>query len=343
MIKEIKLTEEKVSEISKAIKNITVCTIGDVCLDLYLFADMKLSLLSRETPHYPLPVVKEVCSPGGGGNVINNIAALGVKKIIPVSLIGNDWRGFLLTTYLKEHGIDAETIVRSDNLITPCFMKPMRMGISSVVYEDPRLDFENRSPMTSEDEAKVLEAFDKAASVADIIAVSDQVRCGVITDKIRERISYWAGIKPVIMDSRENSAFYKNVIAKPNEVEAAFAIGKDITNLDMTTEELAEVASELQKKNKCPLIVTLGERGAFWCDDEGITLAPTIKAEDPIDIVGCGDTFLSACSCAYAAGATGPEAIAFGNLASGVTVKKIGTTGTATCEEIMAKFKEYYK
>ena len=36
-----------------------VCLIGDFCLDLYWLADMRRSELSRETPHYPLPVVEE--------------------------------------------------------------------------------------------------------------------------------------------------------------------------------------------------------------------------------------------------------------------------------------------
>ena len=36
----------------------------------------------------------------------------------------------------------------------------------------------------------------------------------------------------------------------------------------------------------------------------------------------------------------GGEALAFANLASGVTVKKIGTTGTASPAEIIQKFEE---
>ncbi|MBQ3424214.1 MAG: hypothetical protein IJH38_03340 [Clostridia bacterium] len=32
-----------------------VALIGDLCLDMYWRADMRLSELSRETPHFPLP------------------------------------------------------------------------------------------------------------------------------------------------------------------------------------------------------------------------------------------------------------------------------------------------
>lgn len=340
MLNQVLLSEETLRKIIAGIKDVTVCAVGDVCLDLYLFSDMKLSLLSRETPHYPLPVVREVASPGGGGNVINNIKALGVKKLLPVSLIGEDWRGYILSTYLEEHGFDTRYILKSKNYITTCFCKPMRMGISDVVYEDPRLDFENRSPMSAEDEERVIAALKEASAEADIVVVSDQVRFGVVTEKVRQTISEIAARKPVVMDSRENSAFYSGVIAKPNEVEAAFLIGRDITGLELSTEELAQIGCDLQKKNNCPVIVTLGSRGALWCTEDGAVLAPTVKAEPPIDIVGAGDTFMSAFSCAYAAGISGEYAVAFANLASGVTVKKLGTTGTASPEEILDKFKE---
>lgn len=342
MLKEIKLTEQRVKEISDSLKNVKIATIGDICLDYYVYGDMKISELSRETPHHPLPIVKEVYSLGGGGNVVNNIKALGVGKLLPVSIIGNDWRGFMIEKILKENGFDCSHIIKSYNFTTTCFLKPMRMGISKVVYEDPRLDFTNRNNISEEDEEELLKHIDEACKEADVIAVSDQLKNGIVTDKVRERISYWAKTKKVIVDSRENATKYEGVIVKPNEVEAAFAIGRDISNLNLTIDDYANIGHELHLKNKCPAIVTLGELGALWCDEDGETLAPTIKAKDPIDIVGAGDTFMSAMASAYGTGISGQEAIAYGNLASGVTIKKIGTTGTATKEEILEKFKEYY-
>ena len=340
MLPTVRLNEEKLREIVEKIKDVTVCTVGDVCLDLYLYADMKLSLLSRETPHHPLPIVEERSTPGGGGNVVNNVQALGVKRLLPVSLLGEDWRGYLLEGYFRRHGFDTTYILKSTDYITTCFCKPMRMGISDVVYEDPRLDFENRRPMLPADEERLIAALREAAAQSDIVVVSDQVRCGVITARVREVLTEIAREKPVVMDSREHTAYGKGIIAKPNEVEAALLLGRDITGLHMETEELAEIGRDLQRKNDTPVIVTLGARGALWCEDGQVTLAPTVPAEPPLDIVGAGDTFLAAFCCAYAAGFDGAEAAAFGNLASGVTVKKVGTTGTASPAEIMAKLQE---
>ena len=70
---------------------------------------------------------------------------------------------------------------------------------------------------------------------------------------------------------------------------------------------------------------------------------PANRVEPPIDIVGAGDTFLSGFGCALASGATIDVAARIAALASSVTVKKIGTTGTASREEIQAAFEDNNK
>ena len=339
-MKEVTLTRQEVVDVLEKIRQVKVFLVGDICLDLYWRADMKKSRLSRETPHYPLPIVDETYTPGAGGNVLNNIHALDVENVTCISAIGSDWRGFLLTSWMKEHGIDTSNLITRDTGVTPCYCKPLRMGISDVVYEDPRLDFENDQPLSSQAETQILEALEIAAEHADIIAVSDQFLYGVITPKIRQQLCQLSDKIPVVVDSRDRITDYSGVIVKPNEVEAAAAIGRDISGLDLSVEDYAQVAVDLAKKNDRPVIVTLGALGALWCESE-CTFAPAVKAKPPVDIVGAGDTFLSAFCCAYAACKDGAKAVAFANLASAVTVKKIGITGTATPEEILKKWEEY--
>jgi len=339
-VEKIKITEQKVEAILRAIQEVSVSTVGDLCLDYYLFADMKRSILSRETPHYPLPVVREAASPGGGGNVIQNIKALGVKSVLPVSVIGKDWRSYLLKELFHQQGITTDTIAESEALVTNCYIKPMRMGISDVMYEDPRLDFENRAPLSRKDEDHLIDVLRETANKTDILVVSDQMHFGVITPRVRKVISGIGKHMPVIADSRENAGFYSDVIIKPNEVEAAALVGRVVQDRELNIDELIEIGLSLQKKNQCPVIITLGERGALWLEDGKASLAPTAKADPPVDFVGAGDTFISAFSAAFAAGFSGAEAACFANLASGVTVKKIGTTGTASPEEILMKYRE---
>ena len=61
----------------------------------------------------------------------------------------------------------------------------MMKGISDVVYEAPRLDFENYTPLGRKTETDLLEALEQAAGEVDVLCVSDQMEFGCITPGIR--------------------------------------------------------------------------------------------------------------------------------------------------------------
>ena len=67
---------------------------------------------------------------------------------------------------------------------------------------------------------------------------------------------------------------------------------------------------------------------------------PAYPVSEPMDIVGAGDSTSAGLACAVAAGARLEEAAAFGNLVASITVRQIGTTGTATPEQIRARWRE---
>jgi sugar/nucleoside kinase (ribokinase family) len=60
----------------------------------------------------------------------------------------------------------------------------------------------------------------------------------------------------------------------------------------------------------------------------------------PIDIVGAGDATMAGIVMALCSGATVPEAAQIGCLAAGVTIQQIGTTGTASREQIAALWQQ---
>lgn len=314
------------AEILKKIETVRVCVLGDVCLDIYWHADMKKSRLSRETPHFPLPVVKERFSLGGGGNVMANVSALHVQAMLPVSVIGRDWRAWPVKECFSALGCPQTYLIEDPARVTPCYAKPLRGGISDVVYEDPRLDFENASPLSAETEQKVLQALVAAAKKANVIAVSDQLEYGVVTPAVREVLCELGKMMPVIVDSRDRISLYRNVIVKPNEVEAASVCPASSPE---------DAAVLLSARTRAPAIVTLGENGAVWSEKGLPVRVPAVRVAPPVDPVGAGDTFLAAFAAAYAAGVPGADALRFASLASAVTVQKIGQTGTASPDEIL--------
>ena len=335
MIK-MEVEKDKLRYMLERIKNIRIGVVGDGCLDIYWDADMRVSELSRETPHYPLPVVKERIYLGGGGNVAANVRSLEADAVYMLSLIGRDWRGDCLMSKLAEWGIHTRFMLADDNWVTPAYCKLMRRGYSDVVYEDPRIDFENRAAITDQQEAFILDSLAALSNEVDVIIVCDQFRYGIISEQIRAELEKLAGQgRKIIVDSRSRISLFQHVIIKPNEIEAMMALDSGYISGEADLESIACGAVKLYEQNKAPVIITMGNKGALWYAGENLYLAEGIPVEPPIDIVGAGDTFLAAFSCAYGAGFSGPESIAFANLASSVVIKKIGTTGTVVPDEMI--------
>ena len=324
---------------SKGIGTARIGIIGDFCVDIYWHADMTRSELSRETPHYPLPVINERMSLGAAGNVAANISALHPGSIRAISVYGDDWRGKALLDLLEKAGIDTSCFVLCRERFTNAYCKPMRHGISEVVYEDPRLDFENYEPISAEAEERIIENLYSVIGEVDILCVSDQFRYGVVTEKVRNEINKLAenGYK-IVVDSRYNIGKYSHCILKPNEVECWRAVYGNEGYLNADTNEFICAADALAQKNSSSVFCTLGEKGSYVTDGSAHFRIAARKVEGPVDICGAGDTSLSAFACAVSAGLTMKEAAEFAGLASGVTVRKIGQTGTASLEEIINSF-----
>ncbi len=316
------------------IDNISIGVLGDLALDIYWYADMKKSELSRETPHYPLPVVREVMSLGAGGNVTANIAALKPGKLFVGGICGDDWRGEILKKRLEDIGADTSGLIVEPGRFTQAYCKPMRMGISDVIYEDPRLDFAAVDAPSAETEAKILQWLDAVDGTLDALCVCDQFKNGVIMEAVLERLCRMK--TPVFVDSRYKiGKFAVNGVLKPNEDEcraALASLGQPVP------EEAADMARMLAKTTGANVLLTLGEAGSLYVSakDEDIIATSAAPCEGPLDICGAGDTSMAAFACCLAAGASPADAARTAVSASAVTIKKIGMTGTAAREEILA-------
>ena len=336
------ITPERLDTLLTKMASVKALSIGDLCLDVYWFADMTKSELSRETPHHPLPIVRESYSAGAGGNAVVNLAALN-PQVAPIGVVGCDWRGECLLAALKQAGVSTDRIIRSENHITNAYCKPMRIGYAGVPTEDPRLDFEMRKPLDKETEDALLETLEKAVPEAQLLCVSDQFTYGCITPRVREAINRYAanGLLTVV-DSRDRIKEYRHAILKPNEIECARALGLPDATLseEASEDELLSAATALASLCDASVCLTLGKRGSLFVNGGKAVRAASVFTPPPVDTVGAGDTFLSALSLALAAGAEPYEAALLGALASSVSVGKLHTTGSATAEEIRARYTE---
>ena len=309
---------------------VKVAVIGDFCLDVYWYADMTKSVLSRETPHFPLPVQREKMSPGGAGNVAANITALDVEKVYAIGVIGDDWRGECLRGTLAQSNVDTSALCVCKNRFTNTYIKPMKYGYSGECAEQARLDFEGEYAIDEQTEKQILAVLEEVALKVDVICVCDQMKFGCITEKVREKIcTLGASGKTVFVDSRDRIALYKNVIIKPNDIEASRAVDGKVEDACTNAEKLSAITGR-------NTIVTCGENGCVVCENGKVSEIPAFIREGEIDFCGAGDTFLSALAAFTAGGFSLCDAARFANAASSVTVHKVGTTGTASRKEIFS-------
>ncbi len=334
------LTHTRLLALLAVLPHARVGVVGDACLDVYWEADMTRSRLARENPHFILPVMTERLSPGGGSNAAACVAALGAATAM-LGVVGADWRGRELRRLIAEAGIDTAHLLTAEDRLTTAYCKPLRKGLSDVVYEDPHLYFENQTPTPPVLEALLLEHLEALLPTVDALLVADYQYYGIVTPAVCARLCRAAaeGV-PVVVDSRDRIGDYRGVILKPNEVEAWAMLGRAGSPHEATDADLAEAAQQLAARRGGPVCLTLGGKGCLWVEGDTATAVPAQPAVPPIDTVGAGDCFGAALTTALATGANGIEAAALANLAAGVVVKKIGTTGTATRAEMLQKYEE---
>lgn len=322
----------EIKELLSRIDRVKIGVIGDFCIDVYWHADMKKSELSRETPHFPLPVYKEQVYLGAAGNVAANIAALKPEKVFVCGIRGDDWRGMLMESEFARIGVDTAGMICEKNRMTNAYCKPIRHGLSDTVYEDPRLDFFADRPISAESEERIISEFKKMTEQVDVVCVCNQFENGVITENIRALIGELGKSgKKIVVDSRNNIGKFQFVTVKPNETEFCRAFGVNA----LESEQYETYAFNFANAKHCRVLLTLGADGCLYCDGKTATRVPAKKVEGPIDICGAGDTFNSAFSCMFATGCDPVICAEIAAAASAVTVKKIGVTGTATREEIL--------
>ncbi|HIQ06482.1 MAG TPA: sugar kinase [Anaerolineae bacterium] len=336
------LSREQLERILAALPNVRIAVVGDFCLDAYWYADMTLAELSRETPRFPRPVIREQYTPGGAGNVTANLCALGVSRVLAITVMGEDWRGRILRDELAARGVDLDGVIVSPDRVTAAYVKPVLRGYESE-QEDARLDFENRIPLPPVLETEIIARLEKYLPELDALIIADQMARGVISDQVREALNQLAERFPqtlFLTDSRSHIGEFRGMVLKPNRMEALAAVGstQDPRAADLNT--LIAAGQELACRTNRPIYVTLSQEGALLCTPEGWQRLPGIPTPPPIDPVGAGDAFAAALAAGLAAGALPAEAGLLANLAAAVTVKKLNQTGTASPAEIRARYED---
>jgi len=324
------MTRDRLTELLRRFPSLAIAVVGDLFLDKYLDVDPLLSERSLETGLEARQVVGVRNSPGAAGTVAANLKALGVGVVHTVGFVGCDGEGFDLLRALRSRGIETGHVFTSQGMRTPTYMKPMVVG-----REMERLDIQNRKPPSRKLQGKVVRALEKEAPRLNGIMVSDQCthEFGLVSAWVRERLMDLAKDFPaltILVDSRWRIGEFRGVSVKPNASEAASALGYEVT-----ADKAVTAANQLRARGALRAFVTLGADGIAFSGEDGEGVAPAPPAPGEIDIVGAGDAAAAGMLCALCAGASTQEAAELANLCAGVTLRKLGTTGTASPREVM--------
>src|SRR4030043_497588 len=101
----------RLQKILDDISPVKIVVVGDFCLDAYWFVDETMSEISIETNLTTRPVSKQRYSLGGAGNVVNNLAAMGIKDIRAFGVIGTDPFGTEMVRIMRNTGINTENLL----------------------------------------------------------------------------------------------------------------------------------------------------------------------------------------------------------------------------------------
>jgi D-beta-D-heptose 7-phosphate kinase/D-beta-D-heptose 1-phosphate adenosyltransferase len=307
---------------------VRILVVGDLMLDRFVWGRVE-----RISPEAPVPVVhvtREDARPGGAGNVVSNVRALGGKAAVS-GLVGDDGAGKLLTRMLADLGATTSGLVVDRH--RPTIEKTRIIAHHQQVV---RLDREDAGDDgAARAGARVRDHVLRERARADVIVLSDYNK-GVIGAELLDALAAAHRRDPfrwVVDPKRENFARYRRVsLVKPNREEAAAASGIPIHDRASLRRAGARLLDQWEAE---AVLISRGEEGmALFKRGGSVEEFPTV-AREVFDVTGAGDTVIATCALALGAGGTPEEATVLANHAAGVVVGKIGTA-TVTAQELRA-------
>jgi D-beta-D-heptose 7-phosphate kinase/D-beta-D-heptose 1-phosphate adenosyltransferase len=318
----MRVSRRRLEALVRRFADVRVLVVGDLMLDQFIWGRVH-----RISPEAPVPVVHvtaEELRPGGAGNVISNIAALG-GRAGACGIVGRDAAGVRLVRALRALRAATDGIVVSGHGETTA-----KTRIIAHRQQVVRLDRERAAPADGASARRVRDFVLRQHARYDVLVVSDYGK-GTIGRELlaalaeaRRRHEFTWLVDP----KQPNFDHYRRAsLMKPNREEASAAAGveiRDAASLRAAGERL------LARWEADAVLISRGEEGMALFKRAAHGRAATEEAfptvaREVFDVTGAGDTVLATCALALGAGGTLEEATVLANHAAGVVVGKVGT------------------
>ncbi|HUB13264.1 MAG TPA: D-glycero-beta-D-manno-heptose 1-phosphate adenylyltransferase [Acetobacteraceae bacterium] len=300
----------------RRLANTSVLVVGDVMLDRYIYGD--ITRISPEAPVPILSVTREIGLPGGAGNVVRNLTAMGAAVAF-ISVLGDDQTGSDLTALVGgQPGVEPWLLVQGGRTTT---LKTRYVAAGQQLF---RADREETAPIHPKLAERMVRIASDAMAATSVTVLSDYgkgVLAGDVPGKLVE-MARKAGRRLIVDPRGPDHARYAGAdVIVPNRIDLAEA-----TDMPVDTEQaIVAAATALRSRHGFgAVVVTRGNDGMTLVDDAGARHFPA-EAAEVYDLSGAGDTAVATLAASVAGGSDIETAVRLANLAAGVVVGKAGT------------------
>ncbi|HEV7268523.1 MAG TPA: D-glycero-beta-D-manno-heptose-7-phosphate kinase [Falsiroseomonas sp.] len=313
------MPEIPVGELTEAVrllKRASVLVVGDAMLDRYVYGQVER--VSPEAPVAVLAVEREVAMPGGAGNVVRNLTALGAAVAF-VSVVGDDQAGSDLTGLIGgQPNVEPWLLVQGGRATTT------KTRFIAAGQQLMRADHEMAGPIHPRLAERLVRIAADAVAATTVMVLSDYNK-GVLSGDTAQRLitsARNAGRRVVVDPKGIDYARYAGAdLITPNRAELKLATGMPVD----TEAALVAAAQRLQADhNFGAVLVTRSEDGMTLVEGDQVRHFPA-EAAEVHDVSGAGDTVVAVVAAGLAAGLAPPVAARLSNIAAGIVVGKVGT------------------
>jgi D-beta-D-heptose 7-phosphate kinase/D-beta-D-heptose 1-phosphate adenosyltransferase len=263
------MPEIPVGDLAEAVRQLrraSVLVVGDAMLDRYVYGRVQ-----RVSPEAPVPVVaveREVAMPGGAGNVVRNLTALGAAVAF-VSVVGDDQAGSDLTGLIGgQPGVEPWLLVQGGRATTT------KTRFIAAGQQLLRADHEQPAPIHARLAERMVRIAADAVAATTVMVLSDYQK-GVLAGDTAQRLiaaARAAGRRVVVDPKGTDYARYAGAdLVTPNRAELAMATGLPVEN----EEGVVEAARALREAHGFgAVLVTRSEDGMTLVDADSVRHFP---------------------------------------------------------------------
>jgi len=277
------MQESEIRFILEKVSNLRVGVIGDFAVDLYYD-------LQKETEEFSLETRQQVwwgsqprTSLGAAGNVVQNLAALGVASIKVFGAIGQDLYGREMLHLMQSLQVNTAGLRIQDGTWDTCtYTKPLHEQA-----ELNRIDFGTHNSLADTAFEETLKSLRTQLSQLDVLIINQQFESPLITKERVEQLNGLISIFPkvfILADMRAFGMALRGATLKVNTEELARLL--DVKGFaTWTFEECAFYGRQLSSQILGPVLITRGEEGIQYIQDGMVHQSAALHLTNELDTV----------------------------------------------------------